>query len=299
VATLVAGGVEPDDLFAVVAEEVSRVVDVPAVSVVRYERDGTATECANFNREGKLFPVGVRWSIEGTNILRLVRDSSEAARIDDYSGLEGEMAAIVRRSGIRSTVGVPILVAGRVWGTMVGSTTAPEPLPEDTTTRLASFTELLATAIENAESRAGLARLAEEQAALRRVATLVAESVRPAKVFSALSEEVSRLVDAEAAVIGRLEADGRFEVLAASGSAMNESLLGTRFEPEPGTVIAEVLRTGRATRKDDYTPEIAHELGIRIRSGVAIPIIVEGALWGIVGIGTVRERFPDDTAQPV
>jgi PAS domain S-box-containing protein len=296
-ATLVAEGVEPDDLFAVVAEEVSRVVDVPAVSVVRYERDGTATECANFNRGEKLFPVGVRWSIEGTNILRLVRDSSEAARIDDYSELEGEMAAIVRRSGVRSTVGVPILVAGRVWGTMVGSTTAPEPLPEDTKTRLASFTELLATAIGNAESRAGLARLADEQAALRRVATLVAEGVRPEKVFFALSEEVSRLVDAEAAVINRLEADGRLKVLAASGSAIDQSVLGTGFEPEPGTVIAEVLRTGRATRKDDYgdAPVIARELGIR--SGVAIPIVVEGALWGIVSIGTVRERFPDDTPQ--
>jgi PAS domain S-box-containing protein len=298
VATLVAEGVEPDDLFAVVAEEVSRVVDLPAVSVVRYEVDGTATECANFNRGERLFPTGVRWSIEGTNILRLVRDSSAAARIDDYSGLEGEMAEIVRNSGIRSTVGVPIIVAGRVWGTMVGSTTAPEPLPEDTKTRLASFTELLATAIENAESRAGLARLAEEQAALRRVATLVAEGVRPEKVFSALSEELSRLVDAEAAVISRLEADGRLRVLAASGSAIDQSLLRcTGFEPEPGTVIAEVLRTGRATRKDDYSaaPVTVRELGIR--SEVAIPIVVEGALWGIVGIGTVRERFPDDTPQ--
>jgi signal transduction histidine kinase len=296
-ATRVAEGVAPDDLFAVMAEEVSRIVDLPAVSVVRYEIDGTATECANFNRGAQLFPTGVRWSIEGTNILRLVRDSSAAARIDDYSGLEGEMAEIVRNSGIRSTVGVPIVVAGRVWGTMVGSTTEPEPLPHDTSSRLASFTELLATAIENAESRAGLARLAEEQAALRRVATLVAEGVPPANVFSALSEEVSLLVDAEAAVIGRLEADGRVTIVAASGSAVDKSVLATQFEPDPDTVIAAVLRTGRSTRKDDYSEGTEPFRQLGIRSGVGVPIVVEGAMWGVVAIGTVREQFPDDTAQ--
>ncbi|HEV7852088.1 MAG TPA: PAS domain S-box protein, partial [Mycobacterium sp.] len=148
VATLVAEGVQPQDLFAIVAEEVSRVVDVSAVSVMRYELDGTATECANFDRGEKLFPVGVRWSIEGTNILRLIRDSAAAARIDDYAGLKGEMAAIIRSTGIRATVGVPIVVAGRLWGTIVVSTTEPDPLPEDTASRLADFTELLATAIE-------------------------------------------------------------------------------------------------------------------------------------------------------
>jgi GAF domain-containing protein len=67
-----------------------------------------------------------------------------------------------------------------------------EPLPADTEARLAGFTELLATAIANAESRAGLARAAEEQAALRRVATLVARGVTPEEVFAVVTEEVGR-----------------------------------------------------------------------------------------------------------
>jgi PAS domain S-box-containing protein len=299
VATLVAEGVQPQDLFAVVAEEVSRVVDVGAVSVVRYELDGTATECANFNRGGRLFPVGVRWSIEGTNILRLVRDSGEAARIDDYAGLEGEMAEIVRRSGIRSTVGVPIVVAGRVWGTMVGSTTEPNPLPEDTKSRLADFTELLATAIENAESREALERLADEQATLRRVATLVAEGVQPANVFSALSEEVKRLLGAETCVIVRLETDGSVTVVADGGIATSALALGTSLTPEPGWVLTAALETSRPARKDDYgaasgrMPGVIRGLGIQ--SAVGVPIVVEGALWGVIVIGTVRQVFPDDT----
>jgi PAS domain S-box-containing protein len=300
-ATLVAEGVEPQDLFAVVAEEVSRVVDVSAVSVVRYEVDGTATECANFNRGEKLFPSGVRWSIEGTNILRLVRDSSAAARIDDYSGLEGEMAEIVRRAGIRSTVGVPVVVAGRVWGTMVGSTAEPEPLPEDTASRLADFTELLATAIENAESRQALARLADEQAALRRVATLVAEGVQPAKLFSALCEEVNRLLDAQTCVIVRLELDGSVTVVADGGMTTPELALGTRLRPQPGWVLTAALETGRPAREDDYgdvpgrIPQVIRRMGIQ--SAVGVPIVVEGALWGVIVIGTVHDVFPDDTEQ--
>jgi signal transduction histidine kinase len=156
VATLVAEGVQPQVLFAVVAEEVARVVNVPLVSVVRYEPDGAATECASYSATGPLFPVGTRWSLEGTNVLQLVRASCEPARIDDYSQSEGEIADTLRRSGIRSTVGIPIVVAGRVWGAMVVSTTEQDPLPEGTEARLADFTELLATAIANAEGKSEL-----------------------------------------------------------------------------------------------------------------------------------------------
>jgi 4-hydroxy-3-methylbut-2-enyl diphosphate reductase IspH len=59
--------------------------------------------------------VGKRWSLEGTNVLQLVRENCEASRIDEYSQLEGEIVEAVRRAGIRSTVGISIVVAGRVW----------------------------------------------------------------------------------------------------------------------------------------------------------------------------------------
>jgi signal transduction histidine kinase len=156
VATLVARGAPPEGLFAVVAEEVGRVVHVPLVSIVCYEADGSATERASFSERGELFPVGTRWSLDGTNVVAEVRESGRPARIDDYSGLEGAIAETVRRTGIRSTVGIPIVVAGRLWGAMVVSSAEPEPLPDGTEARLADFTELVATAIENAEIRAEL-----------------------------------------------------------------------------------------------------------------------------------------------
>ena len=145
IATLVAQGVQPHELFAGVAEEVGRVVDAPSVAVARYESDGTATVCGTFPPQGPLFRTGTRVSLEGANVLGLVRESAEPARIDDYTDLEGEVADAVRRSGLRSSVGVPIVVAGRVWGAIVASNT--ERLPENTAARLAEFTELLAAAI--------------------------------------------------------------------------------------------------------------------------------------------------------
>jgi GAF domain-containing protein len=70
--------------------------------------------------------------------------------------MRGPLAVPVREAGIRSAVGVPVIVEGRLWGMVAASSTLEQPLPPDTETRLASFTELVATAIANADSRAEL-----------------------------------------------------------------------------------------------------------------------------------------------
>ena len=80
---------------------------------------------------------------------------------------------------------------------MVTGSRLERPLPPDTEARLASFTDLVATAIANAESHAGLTRLAEEQAALRRVAMLVARCAPAEEVFAAVTEEAERLLQAD------------------------------------------------------------------------------------------------------
>jgi PAS domain S-box-containing protein len=300
VTTLVAEGVQPQDLFAAVAEEVPRVVDVSTVSIVRYELDGTATECANFSRGEKLFPVGVRLSIEGTNILRLIRDSAAAARIDDYTGLDGEMAAVVRGAGIRSTVGVPIVVAGRLWGTIVGSTSEPEPLPDDTAPRLADLTGRLATAIENAESREALERLADEQAALRRVATLVARGVRPYEIFAAVSNEVGRLVGTDSATVIRYDDDGEGIIYVGSASKVNAAFpVGAHWKFQEGMASFEVYRTGRSARSGAHLITVDGPIGdihrrLSIISAVASPIVVEGRLWGAMAVQS-QQPLPLDT----
>src|SRR6201999_2129610 len=194
VANLVGRGKSPEGLFAMVAEEVTRVVDVPFAIVVRYDDDDTATDCASFPPNPEVSTVGMRWSLGGTNVRSMVRKSLAPARIDDYSQLDGELADHARRVGSTSSVGVPIVVAGRLWGVMIVSLS--NPLPEDTAERLARFTELLATAIAHTEAREALARLADIQAGLRRVATLVARGVEPAEVFEAVTDEMRQRMDA-------------------------------------------------------------------------------------------------------
>ena len=146
-------------------------------------------------------------------MLRLVRETSVAARIDDYSELDGEIAEIARDRGIRSSVGTPIVVAGRLWGAVVASSN--EQLPDDTAVRLTDFTELLATAIASAESDEARARLVDEQAALRRVATLVARGVPPEDLFAAVAEEVGQLLPVSSASMGRFDPDGMVTTVAA------------------------------------------------------------------------------------
>src|SRR5207244_3670949 len=119
----------------------------------------------------------------------------------------------------------------------------------DTEQRMAGFTELVGTAIANAESRAQLEesrdelrRLADEQAALRRVATLVARGEPPAEVFPAVAQEIRHILGADASIIVRRELDGEVTVLARVGERQGKLPLGSRWKPEPPLAMAAVLR---------------------------------------------------------
>jgi signal transduction histidine kinase len=133
------------------------------------------------------------------------------------------------------------------------------------------------------------------------VATLVVRGVPAAQVFSAVAEELERLFDAQATTIGRLEPDGAMIVVASSGRARELMPVGSRVDLEPSTVLAEVVRTGRSARIDDYSGAsgfvgtVTQRTGVRC--GVAVPIMVEGSLWGSVGAGTERKQFPADIEQ--
>jgi GAF domain-containing protein len=207
VATLVARAAPPAEVFAAVTEEAGRLLGADYMTMARYEPDGGRTIVAAWSRSGAAFPVGDRKSLGGRNVSTLVFRTSRPARIDDYSGASGPVADAVRGFGFRASVGVPVSVEGRLWGVMlVGSRAGP--LPAGTEARLAGFTELAATAIANAQARVELRRFAEEQAALRRVATLVARAAAPEEVFAAVTEEAGRLLGADYAAMGRYDPDG-------------------------------------------------------------------------------------------
>ena len=173
---------------------------------------------------------------------------------------------------------------------------------------MAGFTELVGTAIANAEGRAQLEEsrdelreLAQEQAALRRVATLVAHGLPPAEVLTAVAHEVRHVLGADATNIVRLDPDGAVTVLTRVGDDLAELPVGSRWRPEPPVAVAVALRTGRPARCDDYSQadgafaDAVRQIGLR--SAVAAPIVVEGRLWGVIAIGGRRERLPADTEE--
>ena len=107
--------------------------------------------------------------------------------------------------------------------------TREQPLPADTEAWLAGFTELAGTAIASAQAGVELRGFAEEQGALRRVATLVARAAPPAEVFAAVAAEAGRLLRADATLLSRYDQDAKATVVGAWTSTG-----GTRLPSAPG-----------------------------------------------------------------
>jgi signal transduction histidine kinase len=299
VATLVARESSRDQLFAAVAEQVARVFDVPHVRLVRYEPEGSVVVGGFSEDDDEPFPIGSRWPLDSPGVAATVRQTGRPARVEDYAHMTGEIAAVVRAAGMRSTVASPIVVERRLWGAMVLLSPRHKPFPESTEARLTDFTELVATAIANAESRAALARLADEQAALQRVATLVAQGARPAEIFSRVGEEIGRLFGSEVTTVGRFEAEGPALVAVGLGKGNEGIPVGSRWELDDLLASAQVFRTGRSARVDDLDwlsvsgplAPIGRHIGIA--STVACPIFVEGRLWGVVSVSSDEQLPPD------
>jgi signal transduction histidine kinase len=155
VATLVAEGTPPEKVFPAVNEEVARLLNFDGTRLMRYEADGTATFVASWGQP-TIVPAGTRIALDGRNIGSLVRSSGRPARIEDYEDAPGSVAAIAREGGVRSAVGAPIMVEGRLWGAMAAFSKADKPLPSGIELRLADFTDLIGTAIANTQARADL-----------------------------------------------------------------------------------------------------------------------------------------------
>lgn len=303
VAMLVARGVPPEEVFAAVTGEVGRVLSAGYTHLGRYEPDGALTSVAAWGAASAGFPVGSLWSLGGKNVATLVLETGRPARVDGYADASGPLGAAARERGVGSAAGTPVIVDGRLWGVVVaGTRSGKRPLPTGTEARLASFTELVATAIANAESRAALARLAEEQAALRRVATLVAHGAPPEELFAAVTEEVGRLLGSYLAGMARYGSDDTVTVLTAWAAEGEHPLVPGPWPLEGGDVASMVSKTGRSVRIDDYRGVPGHiaafvreELGIV--SSVASPIVVEGRLWGALFLHSkqTHQPFPRDT----
>ena len=298
VATLIAREAEPAEVFEAVAREVAHVLGVPLTSLVRCER-GTATQVGAWGEQNP-FPVGTSWPLDEHGVSGQVMRTGRPARVD-YSEVPGEIAAtLARAAGILVAVGVPIIVDGEVWGAMMALSARDAPLPDDTEARLERFTELVGTAIGNAHARDELRRLAHEQAALRRVATLVATGAAAEEIFDAVCEETGRLIGASSVHLAHYTSDGINVTMAGWSLHGNHLPARTRFALAGETVDLIVKRTGAPARVETYEGvegDLAATLrALGIMSEVAAPVVVDGEVWGGLIAGTDQpEPLPPHT----
>ncbi|WP_052762011.1 GAF domain-containing sensor histidine kinase [Jiangella alkaliphila] len=305
VAMLAAQEAPATELFEGVSREVGLICDADIAGLERYEPGAAAAVViGGWSRVPQRLPIGTRFTLDGISVARDVLRTGGPIRVADYTSSDGALATEARELGIRSSIGCPVIVDRHLWGAIVVSSRRTKPFPADTEARILRFTELVAIAVTNAEARAEVRRNADEQAALRRVATLAARGgADPSPVFRAVADHVGGLLGADCTSVLRFESDGTATYLAVDGWRDTQRRRpGARWHPETPSVIERVLRTGRSARLDfagpGQPPRPSPSLdGEDITSTVASPIVVESRLWGSIGVAARSGPLPPDTEE--
>jgi signal transduction histidine kinase len=295
VAALVAKAVPPEEIFAAVAEELAQFSGAGIALVLRYEAHDAATVLGCWSDMGRPAAAGTRLTVTGEGVAATVLRTGRPARAARFAGPPGSVADYLHRIGMRVGTGSPVVVGGRLWGAVITATTRPDGLRPGDEHRMTAFAELVGTAIANAQAHVELRAIAEEQTALRRVAMLVAVGAKPSTVFTAVAEEVGRVLpEADFAMVARYDAGQAVEVVGGWSRAGTHMLIGRRSELGGRNVSTLVFKTGQAARVDylaedgDAVTASAREIGMRSSAGA--PISVDGRLWGIMIATSVREN---------
>ena len=122
----------------------------------------------------------------------------------------------------------------------------------------------------------------------------MARGVEPVEVFGAVADEMRRCVPADTAGLWRYETDGEITSAAAAAhpTALAKWPVGTRTAMDGNTLAALVQRSGRPARMDSYD-NVAGSFAARVRAvgvraAVGVPIIVDGRVWGLAAVGSLR-----------
>jgi signal transduction histidine kinase len=275
VAALVGRGARAAEIFDVVAEEAAGLIDDEATTLVRYEGDRTFLVLAH--RHGPA-PVGTRFTVppdDAGTLDRMMR-TLRPARLDRYDAI-ADRSFSNQDFGVGSSVSVPVVVDGRLWGAL-GTLNEGRRLPETTEGRLAKFAELVASALANAAARAELERFGDQQAAARRVAELVARGAALDEVFVAVATEASDIVGRLAANLFRYDGD----VVTAVAVCRSPFPVGLQLAAGGNGIAGDMVRERRPLRYPTLAGTGSAQAARDFDLGalVAVPIMVEGRLWG-------------------
>ncbi|HEX8103964.1 MAG TPA: GAF domain-containing protein, partial [Solirubrobacteraceae bacterium] len=293
VAELAARGAARSDVLHAVAAQASRLTGVDFVTLLRFEPDGT-TEIVALHGPPHGIEVGMRAPGDGDGAVQETFRTGAPAHRDDLRDVAGRWPSLADARGYRSSAAAPIVLDGALWGTLV-VTGADGPLSPETREGLAGFAELAGTAIAAVQARDDARRLAEEQAALRRVAELGARRAASAEVFEAIVQEASDLVGGAATVLATIEA-GAAHIQA---TCRSDVPVGMRFPVDPAAtpLLHQLVRTRRPVRGDRVHESAASAAiaGMSIVDIVGVPIEVGGELWGFLSTHTPGPPPPPST----
>ena len=299
VATLVARGATQPEVFDAVVSGAGELLG-GNVMLLRFDADDAIKVLAQHS--SKDFPdlTGLAMKQGGAPPPQV--KAGRPTRIDRDKGLFGPGAELARHLGIVANATTPVFLQGELWGAL--AVFSRVGLAVEIEDRLTQFADLVATAIANAQSRAELELLADEQSALRGVAELVARGAAIQEVFDRVTAEASRLLGDLPNALERYERSGtEVTIVAEARLATLEPtderyVRGTRLPVVGDTARARVWRTGRTTRVDDYEGVAGVETVRRgARASVAAPVIVDGKLWGVLTTGGPVAPLPAGTEE--
>lgn len=293
VAEIAARDAPTEQILGAIALEASAAANGEYSGPLRYNADGS-TQIVALHGAPDGFFVGMRAPGDGDGAMLDVLHSGQHARVDDLASVPGSWPEIASRSGFTTGVGVPISIDGALWGALFAA--GRLELSASTEEQQSRFAELASIAMSAAQARRAVRMLAETQAALSRVAALVARGAALDEVFTAVATEASHLVEDVAAVLVRLDTDSSFVVVAAANSSVP---VGFRGSPHEGALLADLIRTGVRAPVESFqgTPSTDADHQMEIGPTVAVAITVESRLWGALTLSSWHCTVPEDIDQ--
>jgi signal transduction histidine kinase len=297
VAVTVATETAAERVFDVVTEEVARLLGADAANLVRFgPTPDEGVIVGKWSEPGVQIPGAgtIVATEEGSALSKVARTGAPVRQATDDPGVPAELHGRLIELGVTSLVAAPIVVSGHIWGAVVVSLTRDLQFAANAEERLGKFAGLVAVALANTQAREELATLADEQAALSRVA-VAAATEQPEQLFNIVTEEVGRLFGGHWASTTRyIEGSDEVELVGRWHRTGNHRVdLGARL-PLRGGVLSRVRETGAPARIDYEKEPPAVQTMIRldrVADGVAAPIVVSGRLWGALSISVAA---PDE-----
>jgi signal transduction histidine kinase len=269
VATAVAGGAQPEEVFELVTEEAGQLLGASSAGMIRYEPDEkSALVVGRWHGTGPPgMEVGTQVPVAGDTGVAHVLRTGKPVRIDSFEGRSGWIAEEMHRLGFSRSVSAPITVAGRIWGAVIVAIAGEEPMPHEAETRLSEFADLVALALSSASAR------------------------------QELIESRARIVQAGDEARRRLERDlhdGAQQRLVAVALALRVAADALRSDTERGRQLLDDAR-GELDHAIDELRELArgiHPAVLTERGLAAAVALLAGRSEVPVKLSVTTERFP-------